>query len=356
MNLERDRKAWGCTRCGKKDRKGRVIDHILKDHVPADRVPYRCTLCKFRCQDPDTLQKHITAYSRHVEAEQRGGKPNYHLVLKKSANPMFITEDDLFPLQSGEPRIIEDSGLLDEEDPFPDWLTGPKVKTPEYVPTSKALLNNTEMLNDFSVGSLVDWMQPQNQVIHNQDPFLAQRISRHEDVLNTPKSKSQYLLPRENVSTPQSVDVINILPTMEDQQDPLFSGMDVTTPAPPVLPLPPGLSGTAVASQTTEPERVEAGTQTTIEDRMATVLEEWSRRFVSALDETVKASSSSARALQDIKEDLRRVERRVSAMTRIMEDTSREKENDQRVRSVVIKRPGPPTDFNRKNKEQRKDS
>jgi len=132
--------------------------------------------------------------------------------------------------------------------------------------------------------------------------------------------------------------------------------MDATTPAPPVLPLPPGLSGTAVASQTTEPERVEAGTQTTIEDRMATVLEEWSRRFVSALDETVKASSSSARALQDIKEDLRRVERRVSAMTRIMEDTSREKENDQRVRSVVIKRPGPPTDFNRKNKEQRKDS
>ena len=247
MNLEIDRKAWGCTRCGKKDRKGRVIDHILKDHVPADRVPYRCTLCKFRCQDPDTLQKHITAYSRHVEAEQRGGKPNYHLVLKKSANPMFITEDDLFPLQSGEPRIIEDSGLLDEEDPFPDWLTGPKVKTPEYVPTSKALLSNAETLNDFSVGSLVDWMQPQNQMVHTHDPFLAQRLARHEDVLNTPKSKSQYLLPRENVSTPQSVDVINILPTMEDQQDPLFSGMDASTPAPPVLPLPPGLSGTAMA-------------------------------------------------------------------------------------------------------------
>lgn len=102
---------------------------------------------------------------------------------------------------------------------------------------------------------------------------------------------------------------------MEDQQDPFFSGLNPSTPAPPVLALPQGLSGTTVASQTTELERVETGTQTTIEDRMATVLEEWSKRFVSALDETVKSSSCSARTLQDIKEGRRRVERRVSAMT-----------------------------------------
>lgn len=67
------------------------------------------------------------------------------------------------------------------------------------------------------------------------------------------------------MSTPRSVDVLNILPTMEDQQDPFFSGLNPSTPAPPVLALPQGLSGTTVASQTTELERVETGTQTTID-------------------------------------------------------------------------------------------
>jgi len=163
------------------------------------------------------------------------------------------------------------------------------------------------------------------------------------------------MVTKENVSTPRSVDVLNIMLIMEDQQDPHFSGLDPSTPVPLFLPLPPGLSGTTVASQTPEPEMMESRTQTVIEDRMATVMEEWSKCFLSALDETVKSSFCTSRTLQDIKEELRRVERWISAMTRMVEDTYREKENGQRIISVVLKRPGLSTDFNRKQNEQRHD-
>jgi len=159
------------------------------------------------------------------------------------------------------------------------------------------------------------------------------------------------------VSAPSSVDVVNVLPTLNDRQDPLFSGLDGDITVEP-LSLPPGIGGIEVALQTEGPRPVEEKTtQTTVDDRMAVVLEEWGKRFLGALDESVKATSSSSRAMVEIRDDVRRIERKVFMMDRVMEGTRaveeepREKEN---MRSLVVKRSGPPME-NVRSKEQRRE-
>jgi len=188
-----------------------------KYRVPADRVPYRCTLCKFRSQDPDTLQKHnyclFKAHGRGATWVETQLSPDTQEVHQSQVNHWgWLVSASIGGAQGywsfGINELLNFCNIpnlelqiycfnsLEEEDPFPDWLTGPKMKTPEYVPTSKALLSHTEP-------SLVDWIQPENQMTRTQDPFLAQRLPRHEDVLHTPKSRSQYLIPRECVHTPK---------------------------------------------------------------------------------------------------------------------------------------------------------
>jgi len=46
-------------------------------------------------------------------------------------------------------------------------------------------------------------MQPENQTVHTQDPYLAQSLPNHEDVLNTPKAMSHQLTTKKFVYTPQ---------------------------------------------------------------------------------------------------------------------------------------------------------
>ncbi|KAH3827644.1 hypothetical protein DPMN_129584 [Dreissena polymorpha] len=82
----------------------------MKEHIPLDRVPYHCTLCGFRCQDRATLDQHVTRYARHVAEERKLGPVNYAAVLRKSENPIFVTELCLIPCGN-------DS---DTEDPFED--------------------------------------------------------------------------------------------------------------------------------------------------------------------------------------------------------------------------------------------
>ena len=124
-------KNWACSRCGKKDRKGRLNDHFLRKHVPEERVPYRCELCKFRYQDAQTFQKHLTAYARHVEAETKlGFKPTYLQILKRSNNPTYVTKYDRFALQTGQPGIITGSSLSEEEKTLHDWMSS---AVPEYI-------------------------------------------------------------------------------------------------------------------------------------------------------------------------------------------------------------------------------
>ncbi|KAH3867911.1 hypothetical protein DPMN_031048 [Dreissena polymorpha] len=49
--LQRPRRRYRCKKCGKTNRKGRLIGHILKHHVPMDQAPFSCGLCNFRCTE-----------------------------------------------------------------------------------------------------------------------------------------------------------------------------------------------------------------------------------------------------------------------------------------------------------------
>ena len=63
--------AYQCLPCYHKERrmvineKGMIEDHILKNHVKLDEVPYYSSLCLFRCHSLQQLNKHVTAYARH---------------------------------------------------------------------------------------------------------------------------------------------------------------------------------------------------------------------------------------------------------------------------------------------------
>ena len=117
------------------DRKGRTVAHILKHHIPFDRVPYSCSLCSFRCLDKDTLVKHINQYKRHrEEVRKAGGKVDHTKVLNRSSNPRFIGNDDMILLSREEPDRIFTSpedplegldGIFDEDDCESDPLSLP---------------------------------------------------------------------------------------------------------------------------------------------------------------------------------------------------------------------------------------
>jgi hypothetical protein len=75
-----------------------MISHILKDHVPLARAPYHCTFCLFRGTDRQSLQNHLTRYSRHKEKEVLMGTPDYTEVLVKAAEPYWVGDEDMAQL------------------------------------------------------------------------------------------------------------------------------------------------------------------------------------------------------------------------------------------------------------------
>ena len=41
-------------------------DHIRKQHLDADQLPFYCTLCLFRCKRREELRRHVSYYNRHA--------------------------------------------------------------------------------------------------------------------------------------------------------------------------------------------------------------------------------------------------------------------------------------------------
>ena len=74
--------------------KGRMEAHVYKEHVALARVPFRCTLCQFRCQDRKTLDDHVLNYKPHVKAVKAGRGQVPEDCLKESSNPYFASEED----------------------------------------------------------------------------------------------------------------------------------------------------------------------------------------------------------------------------------------------------------------------
>lgn len=118
---------YRCRVCGKLDRKGRLVGHLLKRHVSLDQVPFSCSLCNFRCTAPADLLQHITRYQRHVEEVQRTGLVDLKAVLQKSENPVNV--EVLMEVEEyiEAPADDNDNGIFDlqetDEPDLPHWLT-----------------------------------------------------------------------------------------------------------------------------------------------------------------------------------------------------------------------------------------
>ncbi|XP_060561060.1 uncharacterized protein LOC132720854 [Ruditapes philippinarum] len=156
-------RAYKCKRCTKVQRKGRMVAHILKHHVPFDRVPFACSLCGFRCLDKQALMDHITKYTRHREEESRYGTPDYKKILHMAGNPYQIGDDDMEQLSRDESlrwharnQIQEgpdDNDCFYEEDEevvsggmvLPQWMAGTTVlgKTATAPPSTPAITKPT---------------------------------------------------------------------------------------------------------------------------------------------------------------------------------------------------------------------
>ena len=44
------------------DEIGKLEDHILRTHVPPERIPFFCQLCKFKCLRQEQLVRHVNPY------------------------------------------------------------------------------------------------------------------------------------------------------------------------------------------------------------------------------------------------------------------------------------------------------
>ena len=98
--LRHRERANGCTTCQADDgktvimEKGRMEAHVYKEHVALATVPFRCTLCQFRCQDRKTLDDHLLNYKPHVKAVKAGKDQVPEDCLKESSNPYYVSEED----------------------------------------------------------------------------------------------------------------------------------------------------------------------------------------------------------------------------------------------------------------------
>ncbi|KAH3693583.1 hypothetical protein DPMN_081017 [Dreissena polymorpha] len=90
LPVDNRHKKYRCRACGKIDRKSRVIGHVLKYHVPMDKVPFSCSLCNFRCLEQQELMDHVRKYRRHVDEARKHSVPDTTTLLNQAAQPIAI--------------------------------------------------------------------------------------------------------------------------------------------------------------------------------------------------------------------------------------------------------------------------
>ena len=117
-------RAYQCLPCYHKEgrvvinEKGRIENHILKNHVKLDEVPYYCSLCLFRCHSLQQLNKHVTAYARHREMARKRDVQDHQPYLMKSSNPYKIGSLDYMQLSTEESirHFMQQARLAKERD------------------------------------------------------------------------------------------------------------------------------------------------------------------------------------------------------------------------------------------------
>jgi len=258
--------AYRCNHCEKVDRKGRLVGHILRDHVPQDRVPFYCTLCRFRYETRDDYIKQLTKYAGHVRAV--GNTPNVDLnrILIKSGNPWFVSSSDLTQVPDEDDDMFADQ----DEQQLPTWLrevTKSVASGSSQFPKLLAALQGSE--------------------------FMAKRID--EDPLTTLVESLKTPQPSPVPSAPTSLqdEPVEVLPTAEDKADPLLFEVPAT-------------------SETTT--QTDSLTSTVALDSIQ-----------KAVEMVATACQTTARNTDRILDDMRRLERRVTSIERAIDVRRREK-------------------------------
>ena len=82
---------YRCAICGKEDDRRRTIRHFLTEHVPAEKIPYRCRLCGFRATEKSKWQQHLKLKQHQKAVELRGETSGAGLVESKDPWKLHIS-------------------------------------------------------------------------------------------------------------------------------------------------------------------------------------------------------------------------------------------------------------------------
>ena len=84
------------------DELGKLEDHIVRNHVELERVPFYCQLCTFKCMKQGQFTSHLSQNKRHMfMCSQRQIQDSSHWKVV-SPNPYVITEVDMQKLSQEE--------------------------------------------------------------------------------------------------------------------------------------------------------------------------------------------------------------------------------------------------------------
>lgn len=323
------RRTWRCNYCRKTDRKGRLIWHIYQYHVDPKRIPFTCGLCGFICQDRQTLRHHLHNYKRHVEIAEKTPYVDLNTILKKAASPYWVTERDMTCTKAG----VSLSDVDPDDDPFqpmedeaelPAWLlegtvaasptpassatargfqpihsptpprlTPTQVYTPTVIPEAKA--------PNFPVApSTIRMASPQLLATKcSPPPYVPSKVRRVE--AGTP------------VQDEPELNVFQDIMTTGPISDPAFEEEE------PVV-------NCAKQQQPTQGENdIVADAIEKASEMISATLQEMlaeSKKQTSLLEKAVTGLETLQKSVGTIKDDLSRVERRVTVMSRSSVTTS----------------------------------
>ena len=141
---------------------GPMEDHILKNHVSRDRVPFFCRLCTFKCQTRYQMEHHVKVYPRHkVAADQMGvTRDKEHEWMVESPAPYKIGDADMRKFSQEESILFflrKQAGEL-----------MPNVRAPQ-MPAPTQYSNQMQMGNQLSAP--ITGGQPQ-QIRYSGNPSL----------------------------------------------------------------------------------------------------------------------------------------------------------------------------------------
>ncbi|KAH3727206.1 hypothetical protein DPMN_053135 [Dreissena polymorpha] len=286
--------AYRFSHCGKVERKGRLVAHILRDHVPEKQVPFFCTLCKFVCETKDDLSKHLTKYSGHVRAAGISHNIDLKQTLIKSNVPWFVSANDMTPIREEEDDMFKEPALppwlLDlrtlkrKADFSPSTMSLPlsPLDTDQRYVVPRSFVESQETFSDQSSALL-------NPALYTAPSFDEDPLTALVQTLKTPQPS-----PKASVATPLQDEPVDILPTEQDKADPLLYEVITTSEK---------VSQTEKGQFSVELHATQRASET-----------------------TAQACQATARNTEQLLDELRSLERRVTSIERTIDRRRRDKE------------------------------